>query len=291
MLCIPGRRDRPCGGDPVIDPDLLTAHDFISVRAGLVAALGGDANRAIVLGRIHFRSQGGNVESLEVDGVRWWRTTREQLAVETGLSVDQIKRILKWLTDEGHIESAVHHIDGKWDQTRSYRVATERRAESPEVGAESPNEIGAESPNLPSIKKREEEELLSEVGIGTGKHVEPSIVSSLLDMLDAGISANGSRVPVRNKANVDAMRLLIERDKRSPDEIAHVIGWCTTDSFWKSNILSAAKLRDKYDQLRLKAQVQQAGNRAAMQDQNFRDTIGRARQLQEQLDAMGEGRR
>ena len=46
--------------------------------------------------------------------------------------------------------------------------------------------------------------------------------------------------------------LMINRDKRDPEQIRQVIGWCQEDEFWKTNILSTSKLRDKYDQLILK---------------------------------------
>jgi len=47
---------------------------------------------------------------------------------------------------------------------------------------------------------------------------------------------------------------LICIDGRAPEEIERVIRWCQSDSFWKSNILSGAKLREKWDQLTVKMQ-------------------------------------
>lgn len=46
---------------------------------------------------------------------------------------------------------------------------------------------------------------------------------------------------------------LIRIDKKDPDDIAAVIEWCQKDDFWKSNILSGKKLREKYLQLSIKA--------------------------------------
>lgn len=45
------------------------------------------------------------------------------------------------------------------------------------------------------------------------------------------------------------MRKLIEIDKRDPAEIGKVIEWVTNDPFWQANILSALKLREKWDTL------------------------------------------
>jgi uncharacterized protein YdaU (DUF1376 family) len=54
-------------------------------------------------------------------------------------------------------------------------------------------------------------------------------------------------------------RLMIERDRRDPREIAGIIEWCQHDSFWLTNILSMGKLREKYDELTLKMQRPNGG--------------------------------
>ena len=46
--------------------------------------------------------------------------------------------------------------------------------------------------------------------------------------------------------------LMLRVDDRSIEDVIRVMEWCQHDSFWKSNILSAGKLREKYDQLFLK---------------------------------------
>lgn len=45
------------------------------------------------------------------------------------------------------------------------------------------------------------------------------------------------------------VRLMMERDKRTEDQIAYLMDWVQNHSFWKTNILSVSKLREKYDQL------------------------------------------
>nr|DAL17894.1 MAG TPA_asm: replisome organizer [Caudoviricetes sp.] len=81
----------------------------------------------------------------------------------------------------------------------------------------------------------------------------PEIIS-LLDMLDAEIVKNGGKKPRRTQKNIDATRLLLDRDGRSPEQVANAIRWCQADEFWRTNILSMSKLREKYEQLRLAAQ-------------------------------------
>lgn len=45
----------------------------------------------------------------------------------------------------------------------------------------------------------------------------------------------------------DDIRKMIELDDRDIGKVRRMIGWCQKDSFWSSNILSAKKLREKYD--------------------------------------------
>ncbi len=50
----------------------------------------------------------------------------------------------------------------------------------------------------------------------------------------------------------DEMRKLIEIDKQDKQLVKNVMDWATTDSFWKTNVLSAKKLRDKFGELAIK---------------------------------------
>jgi hypothetical protein len=90
----------------------------------------------------------------------------------------------------------------------------------------------------------------SEVAVATSR---PEI-DSLLDLLDFEISVNGGKPPTRTKKNLDAARLLIDRDGRTVAQVELAIRWSQADEFWRGNILSMSKLREKYDQLRLAAQ-------------------------------------
>lgn len=145
----------------MIDPSLLTAHDFIGIRAALVAQLGNDMNRAGVLTRIFFRTQKENRDNHERDGKTWWRTTYQKLAEETGLTVNQVKRIVPWLVQNGYVETQEFRLDGITDRTLSMRVLTDsadshsRSADLHLDGADSHSQGSADSHSLPSVKKEE----------------------------------------------------------------------------------------------------------------------------------------
>lgn len=52
----------------------------------------------------------------------------------------------------------------------------------------------------------------------------------------------------------DDVRKIIELDNRDKRQVCEVIKWAQLDDFWSGNILSPAKLRDKYDQLVIQMQ-------------------------------------
>lgn len=58
--------------------------------------------------------------------------------------------------------------------------------------------------------------------------------------------------PANLKTWLDPMRMLVDIDEREMREIAQVLRWCQHDDFWKTNILSPAKFRKQYPQLRLR---------------------------------------
>src|SRR5690606_9944602 len=115
-------------------------------------------------------------------------------------------------------------------------------------------------------------------------------VEELLDLLDAEIEGNGNKIPSRTKRGRNEMRLLIDRDAYSLEQIRYVIHWCQSDPFWKANILSAKKLREKFPQLVAKIRSEaelpthrdQLRNRAQERVDNNRAVVEQLRQYEEQ---------
>lgn len=80
-------------------------------------------------------------------------------------------------------------------------------------------------------------------------------VDQLCDYFADAIVANGARRPnIATKAWRDPCRLMLDRDGRTPEEIRGAIRWSQAHEFWRSNVLSMSKLREKYDTLRLQAE-------------------------------------
>ncbi|SFF11994.1 hypothetical protein SAMN05216251_108244 [Actinacidiphila alni] len=95
-------------------------------------------------------------------------------------------------------------------------------------------------------------------------------VEQVCNHLADRIEANGSRRPRVTDRWRTAARLLIDQDKREVDQILRAIDWCQADPFWRANVMSMPKLRERYDQLRLKA--------TAEREQQQREAASRARQ-------------
>lgn len=65
-------------------------------------------------------------------------------------------------------------------------------------------------------------------------------------------SFRGSKVEATTDRWSEEVRLIREQDKRTHDEIKDLFEWANRDAFWRANILSPKKLREKWDQLEAK---------------------------------------
>jgi len=100
-------------------------------------------------------------------------------------------------------------------------------------------------------------------------------VRRLCDHLAQRIHDNGVN-PKPGKKWHDAARLMLDRDGRTEQQVHAAIDWCQDDEFWRSNILSMPKLREKYDQLSLQAQRRPASTRASRNDIDWEAAFARA---------------
>lgn len=103
-------------------------------------------------------------------------------------------------------------------------------------------------------------------------------VDRLCDLLADRVEANGSKRPTITSKWRDAARLMLDRDGRTEDEIRGAIEWSQRDEFWRANILSLPKLREKYDALRLQASraPSGSGSKRAEDDAMFDRQMARA---------------
>lgn len=104
-----------------------TAKDFMQVRAALVRRLGG-ANEALVWTRIDWRADSAKVAHQTQDGTHWWAATHGEIADETGLSAEQVRRAIEKLVVRGFLREDAHH---GFDRRKSYAPIYAHLADSP----------------------------------------------------------------------------------------------------------------------------------------------------------------
>lgn len=108
-------------------------------------------------------------------------------------------------------------------------------------------------------------------------------VERLCSHLADRIEANGCKRPSINKGWRTAARLLLDKDGRTEDQVMRAINWCQDHEFWRSNILSMPKLREKYDQLSLQARRRRSSARPT-NDERVAQAAAIGAQLQAELD-------
>jgi hypothetical protein len=98
------------------------------------------------------------------------------------------------------------------------------------------------------------------------------------------IVENGSKAPTSRQvvAWADHVRLTVEQDGRTPEQIEAAIRWCQRDQWWRARVMSAAKLRQHFDAMRLDAQRKRGGGKADAKDDNVRGLLERAKELEAQ---------
>ena len=166
-------------------------------------------------------------------------------------SLLECSRIIRMTSDQGPVLWIPHFTD---HQRISHPTPTKF------TGIQSPSTAGVPESSGAFAKNAESSALKGKEGKGKeGKGVPDEIrpdVLALCKILADMIEANGSKRPSVGRGWTEAARLMLDRDNRPYDEAAALVAWAQTDSFWKPNIQSMPKFRDKYDTLRLQRENQ-----------------------------------
>jgi DNA-binding Lrp family transcriptional regulator len=110
-------------------------------------------------------------------------------------------------------------------------------------------------------------------------------VERLCRLLADRIEGNGSKRPAITVKWRDSARLLLDKDGRTEEQVTTAINWCQDHEFWRANILSMPKLREKYDQLRLQA----TRERNSPQKTTTSDRVRQAMEAGQRVAAMMNG--
>lgn len=163
------------------------------------------------------------------------------------------------------LENGDYYITGYEDMQETRAEIEERRRRNAENGRKGGRPKGSknkpketqsvsDSDSDSGTQKKAETETEIDIYTSDSANAEPRPdVERLLDQLDARVIDNGHRKPNRTKKNIDAARLLIDRDGYTEHQVAWMINWSTNHEFWRGNIRSMSKLREKFDELKAQA--------------------------------------
>jgi hypothetical protein len=185
------------------------------------------------------------------------------LGLETGLGESTVKRHLKELEADGWVIRHRPTVEGaryRSERTR-YRLSIPGWVDpGPRAGygrAHSEPGLGPEratsGPTVGPLKEELNQANLDQSEQPSAAPERPDVEQLCAHLADR-IEGNGSKRPKITVRWRDAARLLLDKDGRTVEQVMRAVDWCQADDFWRSNILSMPKLREKYDQLRLAAQ-------------------------------------
>jgi DNA-binding Lrp family transcriptional regulator len=185
------------------------------------------------------------------------------IADETGLNKATVVRHLDSLDDAGWIVRTKPTLEA----ARLYGERTKYRLTIPDHVAESDkggrrkqqghvaqdDKTMSQRATRPSRTERQKKSDLVRSSDPSSSELRPDVERICTHLAD-WVEKNGSKRPEIGKRWRTAARLMIDADGRDPEKIMRAIDWCQQDDFWRGNVLSMDKLRQKYDQLRLAAQ-------------------------------------
>jgi hypothetical protein len=200
--------------------------------------------------------------------------TTKELADYAGVKEREVRNVLPVMESLSMIEIAVNGLVRvtNWSQ-RQFESddVTKRTRDHRERSGEQRRNVPGNVPETETETETEEDT--------SAKPPQTPIrddVERLCNRLADRIAADGSKRPTITKAWRDAARLMLDKDGRTEAEAAQAIDWCQAHHFWRSNILSMPKLREKYDQLRKVATAERRPDRRqAETDAIFDEAIAR----------------
>lgn len=149
-----------------------------------------------------------------------------------------------------------------------------------------PSPSEADSTDAPESFRKDPEDVYRE-GIGEegrgeerSQKIVPTFDAPLSEILADLIEANGANRPNITQKWADAERLMLDRDHREHSEAERLIRWCQASEFWRANILSMPKFREKYDQLLLQAKARPKSSSPGMDNAKRRAEVIAARQAE-----------
>ncbi len=196
------------------------------------------------------------------------------LAEEAGMSESVARRAVDELVQAGAVNVEPRHDPETGRQTSNLFTVMQVQANEPQPtdnneregvkndppldsdrgeGLDSDRGEGVKNDRRTNTHKELEKEITIRACLNSEALEEISEPRRLCEHLAQRIVENGSKRPAITTAWLKDMDRLLRLDGRTPDQVERAIDWCQADAFWRANILSPRKLREKFETLRLQA--------------------------------------
>jgi len=147
------------------------------------------------------------------------------------------------------------------DHRKALVTVTNYAIYNPLPQSEKATEINEKSATEKPLKGHKKDITNKDLRINKEKSLSDEFFT-LVNLLSEKMKQNdpGAKIPrteAQRKKWATDFRLLIERDGRPIEEVQKVLVWCQIDPFWRGNVLSASKFREKYPQLKLRMEEQE----------------------------------
>ena len=148
-----------------------------------------------------------------------------------------------------------------YEHYRKLASAAERREQNRQAQQRSRKKRQQVSAGVSNNNQESAEKSHIDIEVDSNVDIKPSKSENKFSAVDKSFAEHmvkkikelnpGSKDPnINSWAN--EIRLMRERDDRDIQEIERIFNWANNDSFWRTNILSPAKLRKQFDQLSIK---------------------------------------
>ncbi|MEY9980443.1 hypothetical protein [Lysinibacillus sp. RC79] len=272
--------------------NLLINEPPLQVLPTLAAEIG--LNNAIVLQQVHYWLR---VSTNNRDGHKWVYKTIDEWHEEFPFwSKRTLERVIQSLEDL-EILVAGNYNKFKMDRTKWYRIKYEtlhklhENANRQNDGMQTDNLAQSKTPNCQEGTRQNDVNVPDKMAVpitreytetttentqrkgNSRKRVydESSVHYQLASRLYQKILIDDPSFKQPNMNTwADSIRLMMEQDNRTVEQIEYLIDWSQENQFWKSNILSTKKLREKATTLIRQIKADKAKENKVNSPSNFR---------------------
>lgn len=184
-------------------------------------------------------------------------TSEQKLAERWGVSRNTVRKFLSLLVEDDMISIEKSRKNGTTYKVNNYAIYqgfSEEKKQQTEQRAEhqKDNEL-----NINKNEKNEKNEKNNKTSSSQPRkkrvYDTDSVYYILAEELFKQICQNQEIKQPNLQSWADDIRKMIEIDKRTENQVRGMIEWSQKHAFWSTNILSARKLREKYDTMAAQA--------------------------------------